>query len=38
MSFLGFESPSVGRAVTDGGRTIWTTFDGGKTWSPFHFG
>lgn len=33
VSFLGFESPTVGRAVTDGGRTIWTTSDGGRAWS-----
>jgi photosystem II stability/assembly factor-like uncharacterized protein len=38
VSFLGFESPTVGRAVTSGGRTIWTTHDGGQTWTPVQFG
>jgi photosystem II stability/assembly factor-like uncharacterized protein len=37
VGFLGFESPTVGRAVTDGGRRIWTTHDGGATWSAFAF-
>jgi photosystem II stability/assembly factor-like uncharacterized protein len=33
VTFLGFESATVGRAVTDN-RTIWTTRDAGKTWQP----
>lgn len=37
VSFLGFESKTVGRAVTDGGRTIWTTHDAGRTWHAFDF-
>lgn len=37
VSFLGFESARVGRAVTAGGRTIWTTTDRGRTWQSFEF-
>ncbi len=37
LGFLGFESDRVGRAVTDG-STIWTTRDGGASWTPVHFG
>lgn len=37
VSFVGFESPTLGRIVTDGGRTIWTTRDGGAHWSAFQF-
>lgn len=37
VSFIGFESPQVGRAVTDGGRSIWTTRNGGATWSAVRF-
>lgn len=37
VSFLGFESATVGRAVTDAGRKIETTTDGGRTWSSFEF-
>lgn len=33
VSFVGFESGTVGRAVT-GGSTIWTTRDAGQTWTP----
>jgi photosystem II stability/assembly factor-like uncharacterized protein len=33
VTFVGFESPTVGRAVTDQ-HTIWTTRDGGRTWRP----
>jgi photosystem II stability/assembly factor-like uncharacterized protein len=33
VTFLGFESTTIGRAVTDS-RTIWTTRDGGRTWTP----
>jgi photosystem II stability/assembly factor-like uncharacterized protein len=37
VSFVGFESTVVGRVVSDGGRTIWTTHDAGATWQPFDF-
>jgi photosystem II stability/assembly factor-like uncharacterized protein len=37
VTFIGFESRQVGRAVTDGGRSIWTTRDGGATWSAVRF-
>ena len=37
VTFVGFESPKVGRCVTDNGRTIWTTHDGGLIWSAFTF-
>ena len=33
FAFLGFESSQVGRAVTVYGNAIWTTRDGGLTWS-----
>jgi photosystem II stability/assembly factor-like uncharacterized protein len=38
VSFLGFESARVGRAVTDGGRTIWTTSDAGESWTAVGLG
>lgn len=37
ISFIGFESPTVGRAIGNNGRTIWTTQDAGKTWHAFDF-
>jgi hypothetical protein len=37
VTFAGFESSTVGRAVTDN-RTIWTTRDAGRTWQPTHLG
>lgn len=37
VTFVGFESSSVGRAVTDQ-HTIWTTRDGGRSWRPKAFG
>lgn len=37
VSFVGFESQTLGRIVTDGGRTIWTTTDGGTSWTPYTF-
>jgi photosystem II stability/assembly factor-like uncharacterized protein len=37
VTFVGFESETVGRAVTDQ-HTIWTTHDAGKTWTPVTFG
>jgi photosystem II stability/assembly factor-like uncharacterized protein len=35
--FVGFESAAVGRAVTDSGRTVWTTRDAGLTWTAHTF-
>lgn len=36
-SWIGFESPTAGRAI-DGDRTrLWTTHDGGLTWSSYAF-
>jgi photosystem II stability/assembly factor-like uncharacterized protein len=37
ITFVGFESDQVGRAVGDSGRAIWTTRDGGVTWSKVAF-
>ncbi|MDT4921692.1 MAG: hypothetical protein QOI15_2594 [Pseudonocardiales bacterium] len=34
IGFVGFESETVGRAVSADGTTIWTTRDGGATWRP----
>jgi photosystem II stability/assembly factor-like uncharacterized protein len=38
VSFAGFESSQVGRVVAAHGTEIWTTRDGGRTWTevPFH--
>jgi photosystem II stability/assembly factor-like uncharacterized protein len=36
--WIGFESRSLGRLVNNAGRTIWTTRDGGHTWTSFSFG
>jgi photosystem II stability/assembly factor-like uncharacterized protein len=36
VTWVGFESQKVGRAVTDN-RVIWTTQDGGATWEPVQF-
>lgn len=38
VTWLGFESKTVGRIVSDAGRTIWTTHDAGAHWTPFTFG
>lgn len=35
--FVGFESASVGRVVTDTGRAIWTTRNAGLTWTQHPF-
>jgi hypothetical protein len=35
--FVGFESTSTGRVVTNGGRSIWSTFDGTGSWSAYTF-
>jgi photosystem II stability/assembly factor-like uncharacterized protein len=37
VAFVGFESPSYGRAISRDGRTIWTTTDAGLSWTPFRF-
>ena len=37
VTFAGFESTSVGRLVTDDGRTVWTTRDAGATWTAVGF-
>jgi photosystem II stability/assembly factor-like uncharacterized protein len=34
VGFVGFESSTIGRAVSADGRAIWTTRDGGATWTP----
>jgi hypothetical protein len=36
--WLGFESATLGRALSDDGRTIWTTRDAGASWSAYAFG
>ncbi|MDP9093440.1 MAG: hypothetical protein M3N95_11030 [Actinomycetota bacterium] len=35
--WFGFENSMVGRAVSGGGSTIWTTWDAGKTWKSYTF-
>jgi photosystem II stability/assembly factor-like uncharacterized protein len=37
VSWIGFESATVGRAISSDGRTVWTTLDAGKTWSAHRF-
>lgn len=37
VSWFGFESSTVGRAISSDGRTVWTTLDAGKTWSKHTF-
>jgi photosystem II stability/assembly factor-like uncharacterized protein len=38
ITFVGFENSQVGRVVAQHGRSIWTTRDGGRTWTPVYFG
>ncbi|MGH8962558.1 MAG: hypothetical protein ACRDWT_15455 [Jatrophihabitantaceae bacterium] len=38
VTFVGFESDTVGRIATNAGRTIWTTQDAGATWTAHTFG
>jgi photosystem II stability/assembly factor-like uncharacterized protein len=38
IGWVGFESQTVGRAVSKDGTTIWTTRDGGATWHPASIG
>ena len=33
VTFAGFESPQVGRLVTDNGQIVWTTHDAGAHWT-----
>jgi photosystem II stability/assembly factor-like uncharacterized protein len=35
--WLGFESDTVGHAVSEGGETFWTTTDAGATWTAVTF-
>jgi photosystem II stability/assembly factor-like uncharacterized protein len=37
VSWIGFETSSVGRAISGDGRTIWTTTDAGATWTKYTF-
>jgi len=38
VTWVGFESTTDGRIISDAGRTIWTTHDAGAHWTPFTFG
>ena len=38
IGWVGFESQTVGRAVSADGSTIWTTRDGGQTWHAASIG
>jgi photosystem II stability/assembly factor-like uncharacterized protein len=38
IGWVGFESQTVGRAVSADGSTIWTTRDGGISWRPASVG
>jgi photosystem II stability/assembly factor-like uncharacterized protein len=38
ISWVGFESQTDGRALSADGNVIWTTHDGGVTWTPYRFG
>jgi photosystem II stability/assembly factor-like uncharacterized protein len=37
VTFVGFESTQVGRVIAQNGRSIWTTRDSGRTWTPISF-
>jgi len=37
ITFVGFENSQVGRVVAQHGRSIWTTRDGGRSWTPVTF-
>jgi photosystem II stability/assembly factor-like uncharacterized protein len=37
VSWIGFETSTVGRAVSMDGRAIWTTADAGSTWTAVNF-
>lgn len=38
LSWLGFESSSVGRGISTDARTVWTTRDAGQSWTATTFG
>ncbi len=38
VTFLGFENDQVGRMLVDGGRSVWTTRDAGRSWSEVAVG
>jgi photosystem II stability/assembly factor-like uncharacterized protein len=38
IGWVGFESQTVGRAVSADGTTIWTTRDGGASWNRASIG
>jgi hypothetical protein len=38
VSWLGFESATLGHALSADGRTLWTTRDAGATWTSLTFG
>jgi photosystem II stability/assembly factor-like uncharacterized protein len=38
IGFVGFESATVGRAVSTDGRVIWTTYDAGQSWTRTSLG
>jgi hypothetical protein len=37
VTFAGFESATVGRLVTGGEQTIWTTRNAGGSWTKISF-
>jgi photosystem II stability/assembly factor-like uncharacterized protein len=38
LVWLGFASPNVGHGISADRRSVWTTADGGRTWSRYTFG
>ncbi|HEU5268207.1 MAG TPA: hypothetical protein VFU35_15970, partial [Jatrophihabitans sp.] len=38
LAWLGFASPSVGHGISADRRSVWTTADGGRSWSRYTFG
>jgi hypothetical protein len=37
LAWLGFASPSVGHGISADRRSIWTTTDGGRSWSRYRY-
>ncbi|HEV7204065.1 MAG TPA: hypothetical protein VGN18_05605 [Jatrophihabitans sp.] len=37
ITFVGFESATIGRVIGDNGQSLWTTRDGGLTWQRAAF-
>jgi photosystem II stability/assembly factor-like uncharacterized protein len=37
ITFVGFENSQVGRVAAQHGRSVWTTRDGGRSWTPVNF-